>query len=305
MGRPLRYAVPGSLMEVTLRTLQGRFLLRPSARLNQIIAGCLGRAQSRHGMTVHACVFLSNHLHLLLSPTDAQQLARFMNHLASKLAREAGRLHGWRERVWGRRYQAIPVSEEEVAQVQRLRYLLSHGCKEFLVERPEDWPGVHCARALAAGEVLRGVWPDRSAEAVARHGGGQIPPAGFAVPEEVLFSPLPCWAHLPAADYRQRIRELLDEISQQYAAERTRQGIRCLGVRRLLRQHPHSRPQAVPKRPAPRIHAFTAEARRNFLEAYRIFVQSFRVAAQRLRAGELPVQFPPWSFPPPLPAPTG
>jgi hypothetical protein len=31
--------------------------------------------------------------------------------------------------------QAIPISEEEEAQVERLRYVLAHGCKEGLVER--------------------------------------------------------------------------------------------------------------------------------------------------------------------------
>ncbi|HEX4954912.1 MAG TPA: transposase [Thermoanaerobaculia bacterium] len=288
-----------------MRTLQGRFLLRPSTRLNQIIAGCLGRAQKRHGMAIHGCVFLSNHFHLLLSPSDAHQLARFMNHFASKLAREVARLYGWREHVWGRRYQAIPVSDEEPAQVGRLRYLLAHGCKESLVERPEDWPGVNCARALATGETLCGVWQDRSAEAVARHEGREIDPSRFAVAEEVRLSALPCWAPLSPAEYRQRVQQLLEEITHHYAAERARQGIRCLGARWVLRQHPHSRPKILPRRHAPRIHAFTSEARRAFQEAYRAFVHTFRLAARRLRAGDLAVRFPPWSFPPPLPLPTG
>jgi hypothetical protein len=39
---------------------------------------------------------------------------------------------------------AIVVSDEEAAQVGRLRYILAHGVKENLVERVLDWPGVHC-----------------------------------------------------------------------------------------------------------------------------------------------------------------
>ncbi len=46
MGRRLRFIPPeGALVEVTCRTVQGRFLLTPSADLNEIILGVLGRAQ--------------------------------------------------------------------------------------------------------------------------------------------------------------------------------------------------------------------------------------------------------------------
>ena len=59
-------------------------------------------------------------------------------HFSSKLARDVGRVTGWREKVFGRRYQAILVSDEPEAQIARLRYLLSHGCKEGLVGRLEN-----------------------------------------------------------------------------------------------------------------------------------------------------------------------
>jgi len=57
----------------------------------------------------------------------------------------------WKEKVWGRRYQAIVISAEEEVQVARLRYCLSHGVKENLVSKVEEWPGVHCAVPLMIG----------------------------------------------------------------------------------------------------------------------------------------------------------
>ena len=157
MGRRLRY-IPegGALVEVTCRTLHSRFLLRPSPELNEIIVGVLGRAQRLYEVRCCGYVFLSNHYHLLLDVDNARQLARFMAYLNSNLAREAGRLHGWQDKIWSRRYQAILVSGEEGAQIARLKYVLANGCKEDLVERPQDWPGVHTARALIAGEALTG-----------------------------------------------------------------------------------------------------------------------------------------------------
>ncbi|MEO8195144.1 MAG: hypothetical protein ABI689_00315, partial [Thermoanaerobaculia bacterium] len=58
-------------------------------------------------------------------------LAAFMGYLNSNLAREAGRLARWREKFWGRRYQAILVSGEEEAQISRLAYILAQGAKDI------------------------------------------------------------------------------------------------------------------------------------------------------------------------------
>ena len=66
MGRRLRCLLAGHLVEVTSRVVQGRFLLRPSPEVNPAIKGTLGRAQRYYGLRVVACVFLSNHFHLLL-----------------------------------------------------------------------------------------------------------------------------------------------------------------------------------------------------------------------------------------------
>jgi hypothetical protein len=49
-------------------------------------------------------------MHILLWTEDARELARFMGYFLSKLAREVGRLTGWKEKIFGRRYQAIVVS---------------------------------------------------------------------------------------------------------------------------------------------------------------------------------------------------
>ena len=96
MPRPLRFVPADALVEVTCRTLHGRFLLRPSRNLNEIVLGILGRAVRLYGMKLCAFVYLSNHAHLLLRPADAQQLARFMGFVNGNLAKEAGRLHRWR-----------------------------------------------------------------------------------------------------------------------------------------------------------------------------------------------------------------
>ncbi len=162
MGRKLRFLAPGGLVEVTSRTIHGRLLLQPNERIADLCRGVLARAARLYPVDVHAFAFLGNHYHLLLTVPDAQRLAQFMNYLNSNLAREVGRVVRWHERFWGRRYQAIPVTDEEASQVERLLYVLRQGCKEGLVRTPTEWPGATSTRALLFGEPIRGAWIDRT-----------------------------------------------------------------------------------------------------------------------------------------------
>jgi REP element-mobilizing transposase RayT len=130
---------PHVLFEVTIRTIQGRFLLRPSKKLNELILGVIGRGLDLYpGVRLYVFKIASNHIHLILSAPDQKTLSRFMNYINSNIAREAGRLHHWKDKFWSRRYRAIPILDDE-SLMRRVRYVLSHGCKEGLVSNPLQW----------------------------------------------------------------------------------------------------------------------------------------------------------------------
>jgi REP element-mobilizing transposase RayT len=289
------------MVEVTMRTIHGRFLLRPSPAVNDLIVGVIGRAQRKYGMRLHAVAVLSSHWHALVTPDSSQQLAAFVDYVAGNIAREIGKLHGWREKFWARRYRAIVVSDEPDAQAERLAYVLAQGVKENLVERPHQWPGVHCAAALLAGSDLEGTWFDRTACYEARRKGGdnRVHAADFATPERVAFTALPCWAHLQPAAYRGRVAELIRKIVED--ARRNRSGRGVLGKRAILAQHPHDRPLSSDRSPAPLVHAATKAMRVVLRAAYYEFVAAFREAAMKLRRGDRLVRFPTGAFPPPMP----
>ena len=302
MSRSLRY-VPdgGSLVEVTTRTFQSRLLLTPKPLLNRIILGALARASNRYQVGVVAFCCLSNHYHLILQVRDADQLASFMGLFNSKLAKEVIRLTGWKGKVWSRRYDPIPISEEEGAQVGRLLYVLSNGCKEGLVARPQDWPGVHAVSALLSGESLEGTWYNRSLEHAARVRSDQVDPERFAEQEVFSLVPLPCWKDLSPEAYRARIAGLVEKIEADAEALREQTGRPPLGAEAILRQDPKTEPSQTKKSPAPRFHAFSQRVRRELYEAYAFFVSAFRIAADKLKAGDRKASFPAGSFPPHLP----
>jgi REP element-mobilizing transposase RayT len=300
--RRLRF-VPegGALVEVTCRTIHSRFLLRAGSMVNEIILGVLGRAQRKYPTRVCGYVFASNHLHLLLEVDDAHQLSQFMRYVNSNLARKVGRLVGWRDKIWSRRYQAIVVSPEDAAQTARLRYILSHGVKENLVEKVDQWPGVHCAKSLLTGEPAEGYWFDQTQEYAARGRGEEFDRMRYATREILVLSPLPCWKHLSEEVRRQLVVEMIADIETEAALRRQRSGSQVLGASAVLGQHPFDRPARPKRSPAPLFHAASQRMRLELWAAYAWFVAAFREASAKLRAGDRMARFPAGSFPPPLP----
>lgn len=300
MGRPLRFVPPKALVEVTCRTIHGRFLLRPSRDLNEIVIGILARAAARYDVKICAFAYLSNHAHLLLLPADAEQLALFMGYVNSNIAREAGRLHRWRQSFWGRRYRAIVVSDETEVQVRRLRYLLEQGCKEGLVRRPEDWPGASSTEGLLTGKAIRGIWFDRTLEYEARRRGERLGKYTFSSCEMFALEPLPVWRDISALELRQRIRALVKEIEAETRLRLKQTGRAALGRRRILRQNPHDCPKQSSRSPAPRFHAHRWEVRKMLELSYYFFCIAYRQASATLRNGNVRAEFPAGSFPPRL-----
>ncbi|MCP4549419.1 MAG: hypothetical protein GY835_23435 [bacterium] len=124
MARDPRYIPEGGcVVNITNRTIQGRYLMRPDAEseINEIVLGVVGRAQRLYDVTLFALTFLSGHYHILAFMEDAEQQALFMNHVDGNLGKEVSRHADWPDKVWSRRFTSIPVSDEPEAQIARLR----------------------------------------------------------------------------------------------------------------------------------------------------------------------------------------
>lgn len=266
--------------------------------MNRLLIGVLGRAQRLYEVRIHACVVLSNHYHLLLSVETAYELARFIGYFQANLAKEAGRLHRWRGPFWHRRYQHVLVSNEEAAQIARLRYILANSCKENLVSSPFDWPGVGCARSLVRGEALHGLWIDRTQERLSGAPVARTDSPRFQTRESVRFEPIPCWRNLEPRQVQKRTSALVAEIEAETRARCEDSGTRPMGVRAILEMDPHDRPARSKWSAAPLSHCASQEARRSVRIAYSAFVVAFRETANRVRSQDLFGALPTGAFPP-------
>jgi len=295
----------GVLVEVTGRAIGARALLTPGPNprtFNEIVVGVMGRALEVSPLEPCACVWTSNHYHMLVRVHEQQQLSRFMQHLACNISKEVGRIRDWSGSLWARRYDAIVVSDEPAAQWNRLKYLLSHGVKEGLCESPLEWPGVHAAKALVHGEPLEGFWFNRTKEWAARNRGLEFGTYDFATKYRVHFSPLPAFRDLPPEEYRQMVADLIAEIEDEGRGKR--EGDLVAGVETILSQNPYEPPTRRPKRSArPVFHFQSREAREGLWGELEAFLEEYRFAADALASGKMEAidWFPEGSYRPQLP----
>ena len=302
--RPLRSGPEGQLYELNTKTLHDQYVLRPSAKVNCVIKGCMARAQLIFPVDIHAFVYMSNHYHMLVTAQSAQRLSAFMCHLNSNIARELNRLLQREGKVWRRRFRSVPVSLETRAQMARLRYILSHGVKERLVRKCKDWPGASSLPWLAEGKPLRGKWQDRTREYEVNRRLPKGQRVDIFIEYTIRMTPLPCWVHEEMEAWQAQVRQMILEIEQEAssASERARKGPErgrefgtsgVLGRAAVLRTDPFDRPKTVSRSPAPMYHAADKEEGRRMREAIAATRQWYAEASLRFRKGDHGVEFPP------------
>ncbi len=287
--------------EITQVTFQFRSLLKPDRSLNLKIVGALARAKELYPIDLHSFVFLSTHLHLQATFSDAERMSDFMRHFSQKVSKEVGLAHDWDDSVFPKRYHHVELSQEPEVELARLRYVTSNSCKESLVMSPLDWPGVSSAEALITGEPMKGEWVDRTAYHHARNRGEDVSEADFTEELELHLTPLPSQAHLSARDYRQLVLEMVREIEAETLQRHRENKTAPLGVEAILSRHPHYRPGEKPSSPRPWFHAIGREVREAMRTALIWIVAAYREASERYRAGEFDVEFPEGTFPPARP----
>lgn len=258
MGHPLRQYLPSMMYEVTIRVMQGRYLLRPDRQTRAIVLTVIARAlRLFQAVRLHAFDCQSNHLHQLLSSTDGESIAAYLCYVHGNIARRVGRLRGWTGPFWGRRGRVIPVLDDAAA-IGRLRYVIAQGVAAGLVSSPRDWPGASSTPALLGEMSIR----VETAE---------------AQEEVVVLTPIAAWAGLTPELLRARHAAIVSDIEREHV------GRRVAGVAQLVVQDPFHAPPVFESTRAPDCHGSTQEICERFRIAYRRFREAFWAAAARVR----------------------
>lgn len=98
----------------------------------------LKQASQKYGVPVHAFVFMTNHVHLLVTPPEAPAMSRFMQFLGRRYVPYINRKYGRSGSLWEGRYKASLVQEDAYF-ITAMRYIELNPVRAGMVERPGQY----------------------------------------------------------------------------------------------------------------------------------------------------------------------
>jgi putative transposase len=111
----------------------------------------LDRAARAYGVALHAYVLMSDHYHLLATPTVEGGVSRMMQYLGRHYVQYINKTYGRSGTLWERRYHAS-VLETEAYLLTLYRYIELHPVRGGIVQAPEQYPWSSAKDHLAPTE---------------------------------------------------------------------------------------------------------------------------------------------------------
>ncbi len=283
-----RQVLPGRTYLLTRRTAQRRFLLLPSAVVEQVFLYCLAFASLSFGLEIHGFCVLSNHYHLVVTDVEGK-LPRFMHWLNVHVSKLLNVKYRRGENFWSdKKFSAVHLLNREDV-LDKLVYTIGNPVSSWLVSRSDRWPGLVSLPPQLAGAVLHALRPEFFFRE--RKGG---------CPQQVdleLTKP-PMFDDLSDEEFRELVAERLDEREHELREARRREGKGFLGRNKLRAQAEIDTPWTGLSGAAsrggitPRAACKDKWRRIERLEALVGFRQAYAVALLAWRTGNLSVIFP-------------
>ena len=128
-----RHHNTGDLHFITISCHRHSHILKSPEACNTL-QRILEETRQKYLFQILGYVFMSNHIHLLLTEPDGNTLATAIQVLKQRFSHTRTD-----EFVWEPRYHDFNVFTE-AKRIEKLRYMHRNPVKAGLVERPEDWP---------------------------------------------------------------------------------------------------------------------------------------------------------------------
>ncbi|MGE0710825.1 MAG: transposase [Planctomycetota bacterium] len=237
-----RRIVESATYLITRRCTDRRFQLLPQREVLELLWYCVAYPAELYGIQVHALVFMTNHVHLVLTDPH-RKLPKFMHWFCQKVGAALNARYGQTgvTTVWEshRRYTSIRLVDADSVERQLL-YTLLNPVAAGLVRTAANWRGAvtlpeHFCRPLA----------------VRRPGHHFRQEAKDALPERVeltLTCPELLRERYPTDDdYRAAMASHLAAAERELQRELRAQGRRFMGLRKVLQQKPTAKPRHKPE----------------------------------------------------------
>jgi putative transposase len=138
MPRHARLKVPGHPLHVYQRGHDKKPCFATTADKTLYLA-LLAESSRLYSCLVHAFVLMTNHVHLLISPSDPEDVARMMKRLNERYAMHFNKRMGRTGAVWEGRYKTCLV-DSDVYLLRLQRYIELNPVRAAMVLHPADYP---------------------------------------------------------------------------------------------------------------------------------------------------------------------
>lgn len=148
MARPTRQVFPGVALHVIQRGVNRADCFRTNADY-LVYLSHLRQLSAKHGCAIHAYCLMTNHVHLLLTPSRTQSCTLMMRDLGQRYVPYFNRRHDRTGTLWEGRFRSCIVESARYA-LACYRYIELNPVRAHMVGRPDDYPWSSYAANIGA-----------------------------------------------------------------------------------------------------------------------------------------------------------
>jgi len=262
--------------------------MTPNHEVRRVIGGIVARYQELLNIEIYAYAFLSNHPHFIIRAPQ-QNTDEFMENVNREISRRMNFRLKRRGKFWERRYADQQILSEEDL-LEAFLYVTTNPTRHGLVKDTREWKGLHCYE-----HALN----ERDREFSFYHYSAKKEEDRVTV-HKLKLSVLPMFQKLSKKQRRKHLSNLLEERMEQIQQGRYTDGGGFIGMDLAENQEPEDVPRRISRSPMPPCYTKSPELRREYRQWNRHRREAYREASIRYRLGDLHVEFPKFTFKPPL-----
>ena len=138
MARLPRYVIPGQPQHIIQRGNNRQVIFAAEADY-QFFRDALVEASIKHGLLIHAYVWMTNHIHLLATPQFDDSISKVFQSVGRKYVQYFNFTYKRSGTLWEGRYRATVVDSEQYL-LTLMRYIEMNPVRADMVAHPRDYP---------------------------------------------------------------------------------------------------------------------------------------------------------------------
>jgi len=138
MARLPRYVIPGQPQHIIQRGNNRQLIFAAEADY-QFFRDALVEAANKHGLAIHAYVWMTNHVHLLATPKFDDSISKTFQSVGRRYVQYFNYTYKRSGTLWEGRYRATVVDSERYL-LTLMRYIELNPVRAGMVAVPQDYP---------------------------------------------------------------------------------------------------------------------------------------------------------------------